>query len=124
MASSSCSRSIGVATSRWNVSRFPSRPGVVQSSRAHRSERRFSTGVPGRAKRARAGMVRMARAVRDSGFLMAWASSATNIAHGRVASASASRRAMPYVQITMASPLVSVPAAAPVISSRSRFVPW
>ena len=50
---------------------------MVQSSSAHRSERRFSTGVPVRANRARAGMARRARAVCDDGFLTAWASSAT-----------------------------------------------
>lgn len=54
-------------------------PGVVQSSRAHSSERLFSTGVPVSATRAGDGIVRSALAVAEKGFLMCCASSATTM---------------------------------------------
>ncbi len=73
----------------------PSRPGVVQSSRAHSSERLFSTGVPVRATRAGAGMVRRALAVAECGFLTCWASSATTMPQGAAASWSAAERMVP-----------------------------
>ena len=57
----------------------PRSPGVVQSSSAQSSERLFSTGVPVRATRAGAGIVRRALAVAEYGFLTCWASSATTM---------------------------------------------
>ena len=64
----------------------PSRPGFTKSKIDHRSERRFSTGVPVRAMRARPQSFFAARVCRAPGFLIACASSRTTRSNGVVAS--------------------------------------
>ena len=61
---------------------------------AHRSPSPFSTGVPVRASLRVAGMAIKARAASLAGFLIAWASSATNLDQVTPASAWASRTAV------------------------------
>ena len=80
---------------RRNVSTWPSSPGVVQSSSAHSSVSRFSTGVPVMAILAADGRLRIALAVEELGFLICWASSATTSPQLPAASSSVSRRTMP-----------------------------
>ena len=93
----------------------PSRPGVVQSSSAHSSERLFSTGVPVSATRAGVGIVRSAFAVAEYGFLTCCASSATTMPQVRARPASAAvDRIVPYVVRTKP----------PSRSSRLRSGPW
>ena len=58
-----------------NALALPSRPGFRKSNSDHRSESRFSTGVPVRAMRPAACSSLTARAWRVPAFLMAWASS-------------------------------------------------
>ncbi len=54
---------------------MPSSPGLITSKIDHRSPRRFSTGVPVSAMRARADSALAARVCRAAGFLIACASS-------------------------------------------------
>ncbi len=68
---------------------------MVQSRRAHSSERLFSTGVPVRATLAGAGISRSALAVAENGFLTCCASSATTIPHSCAASRAALVRRVP-----------------------------
>ena len=95
VASASRYRSTGIATRLVNASRCPSSPGVVQSRIAHRSDSRFSTGVPVSAILADAGSARSSRAVRDSGFFACWASSATTRPQPTPASRAESRSTTP-----------------------------
>ena len=95
VASASRYRSTGTATRRVNASRWPSRPGVVQSRIAHSSDSRFSTGVPVSAILAGAGTARSSRAVRDSGFFACCASSATTRPQPTSASRAESRSTTP-----------------------------
>ena len=76
-ASSSWRTSIGSWNRRRNRFAGPSRPGLQKSMMDHSSARWFSTGVPVRASRVRAGIARTAWACRVPLFLIAWASSQT-----------------------------------------------
>ena len=77
-----------------NAGRVPTSPGLVKSEIAHRSPSPFSIGVPVRASRVRAGMRRSCWAVSLAGFLIACASSSTNVPQLTAASASMSRTAV------------------------------
>ncbi len=100
--------------------RVPTSPGLVKSRSAHRSPRPFSIGVPVSATRVRAGSRRSCWAVSLAGFLMAWASSRTIRAHGRSASASTSRTAVPYVVMTTSASATSDSSSSAV----AREAPW
>ena len=106
-ASPSPSRSIGLPK-RWRKrSRLPSIPGLTASRIAHRSARRFSTGVPVRASFWPARSARSALAAWVAGFLIICASSATTVDHATAPRCSRSRGSSPYVVTTRSAPCSS-----------------
>ena len=114
-ASPSPSRSIGLAKRCRNRSRLPSIPGLTTSRIAHRSARRFSTGVPVRASFWPARRARIALAAWVAGFLIICASSATTVDHSTAPRCSRSRGSSPYVVMTR---------SAPASSCSARSAPW
>src|SRR5437763_1926763 len=59
----------------------PKRPGATKSNNDHKSNNRFSIGVPVKTKRTRLVSNLMARVCLAIGFLIAWASSNINMSH-------------------------------------------
>ena len=94
LSPSACST--GLSKRLANDSRVPKRPGIKKSKMLQSSDRRFSMGVPVRAKRTPAGRRLAARATCVSGFLMYWASSSTTRAKSCSAYSSISRRMRSY----------------------------
>ena len=90
-----CATQQGPGTDGCQLNPDPSSPGLVNSSSDHRSDSRFSTGVPVSASREPAGMARTDCACRVPAFLMFCASSQMTLAHRTWLSASRSLVATP-----------------------------
>jgi hypothetical protein len=95
VASASWRTSIGSWNRRRNRFAGPSIPGLQNSMIDHSSARWFSTGVPVRASRVRAGIARTAWACRVPLFLIACASSHATRPQSTSRSAPRSRSAVP-----------------------------